>query len=198
MIEFIGVKPFWYIFLLIRQQFTIGIDVAGIPLSDLSWLRLDLSSIYQWAIKFKYLLLHLRSAMSRFPCNVFTAPVGNKKSLALILIVILVGTIGNSGCLFSSQASASDSSKKKKVSKKKKSKSQKKNAPEEKIEDGETVGIGIPNDKNVKEIIELQPFIVNLADQDESRYLRLSVSLGIGESKEEKPSQFLFLAFSYT
>ena len=37
----------------------------------------------------------------------------------------------------------------------------------------------------VKEVIELQPFIVNLADKNEARYLRMTISLGIGESAEE-------------
>lgn len=48
----------------------------------------------------------------------------------------------------------------------------------------------LPNDEDVKSIIELQPFIVNLADTEQARYLRISVSLGIGEGGEsEKPDQ---------
>jgi flagellar FliL protein len=48
----------------------------------------------------------------------------------------------------------------------------------------------LPDDSKVKHIIELQPYIVNLADTDEPRYLRLAVSLGVGgeEGAEEKPS----------
>ncbi len=42
----------------------------------------------------------------------------------------------------------------------------------------------LPDDSEVKRVIELQPFIVNLADTDKDRYLRLSISLGVGE--EEK------------
>jgi flagellar FliL protein len=40
----------------------------------------------------------------------------------------------------------------------------------------------------VKRVVELQPFIMNLADPDEPRYLRMTVSLGIGEEAggEEK------------
>jgi len=45
-----------------------------------------------------------------------------------------------------------------------------------------------PNDKEVHHIVELQPFIVNLADTEGVYYLRMSVSVGIGETKEEKPS----------
>ena len=43
------------------------------------------------------------------------------------------------------------------------------------------------NEKEVAEVVELQPFIVNLADREEPKYLRMTVSLGIGEGSEEKP-----------
>ena len=38
-------------------------------------------------------------------------------------------------------------------------------------------------DAEVTQVIELQPFIVNLADKNESRYLRMSISLGVGEGE---------------
>lgn len=47
--------------------------------------------------------------------------------------------------------------------------------------------LNLPDDKNVKNIVELAPFVVNLTDKGEARYLRLVVSIGIGETKEEKP-----------
>lgn len=43
-----------------------------------------------------------------------------------------------------------------------------------------------PDDKEVKHVIELQPFIVNLADREGNYYLRMTLSIGVGESKEEK------------
>lgn len=43
------------------------------------------------------------------------------------------------------------------------------------------------SEKEVAEVIELQPFIVNLADREEPKYLRMTVSLGIGEGAEGKP-----------
>jgi flagellar protein FliL len=47
---------------------------------------------------------------------------------------------------------------------------------------------GEPAEAEVKEVIELQPFIVNLNDKDDARYLRMTISLGIGETEgEEKP-----------
>ena len=51
----------------------------------------------------------------------------------------------------------------------------------------------LPDDSLVKHVIELQPYIVNLADQGEARYLRLTVSLGVGgedgaeEAKKPNP-----------
>lgn len=45
----------------------------------------------------------------------------------------------------------------------------------------------LPDDRDVKHVIELQPFIINLADEGSSYYLRMTVSVGIGDSKEEKP-----------
>jgi flagellar protein FliL len=45
----------------------------------------------------------------------------------------------------------------------------------------------LPKDTDVKKVIEIQPFILNLADKDENRFLRLGLSLGIGEDGEEKP-----------
>lgn len=41
-------------------------------------------------------------------------------------------------------------------------------------------------DGDVTQVIELQPFIVNLADKNESRYLRMSISLGTGDVAETK------------
>ncbi len=53
---------------------------------------------------------------------------------------------------------------------------------------GEAHAEGEADEDGVKEVIELQPFIVNLADPNESRYLRMTISLGVGESEsgEEK------------
>lgn len=43
-------------------------------------------------------------------------------------------------------------------------------------------------DAGVNQVIELQPFIVNLADKNESRYLRMTISLGVAsEGGEHKP-----------
>lgn len=50
----------------------------------------------------------------------------------------------------------------------------------------------LPEDEEVKGVVELPPFIVNLADMEQARYLRMTVSVGISEEGEEKPDS-LFL-----
>ncbi|HQZ95563.1 MAG TPA: flagellar basal body-associated FliL family protein [Pyrinomonadaceae bacterium] len=47
----------------------------------------------------------------------------------------------------------------------------------------------IPEDEEVKQIVELPPFIVNLADTEQARYLRMTVSLGVAGEESEKPDQ---------
>ena len=49
----------------------------------------------------------------------------------------------------------------------------------------------LPDDADVTNVIELQPFIINLADTEQARYLRMTVSLGVGGAKDskEKPDQ---------
>ena len=45
----------------------------------------------------------------------------------------------------------------------------------------------MPKDQDVKSVIEIQPFILNLADKEDNRFLRVSMSLGLGDESEEKP-----------
>ena len=57
----------------------------------------------------------------------------------------------------------------------------------------------LPDDEEVKHIVPLEPFIVNLADEGDPRYLRVSVNLGIGEGEggeAEEKSDPLFAAFT--
>ena len=56
---------------------------------------------------------------------------------------------------------------------------------------GDALSNALPDDEEVSQIIELPPFIVNLADTEQARYLRMTVSLGVGgeETEAEKPSQ---------
>lgn len=50
------------------------------------------------------------------------------------------------------------------------------------------LALDLPDDKEVKRVIDLAPFIVNLADKGEVYYLRLAVSVGISGEGEEKPA----------
>ena len=45
-------------------------------------------------------------------------------------------------------------------------------------------------EQEVAEVVELLPFIVNLADREEPKYLRMTVSLGIGEGTEKPDPLF--------
>lgn len=56
---------------------------------------------------------------------------------------------------------------------------------------GDALENALPDDHDVKKIVELPPFIVNLADTEQARYLRMTISLGIngGEAANEKPDQ---------
>ena len=121
---------------------------------------------------------------------------GSKKFLIIIILAVVLLGGGGGGAyffLFSSKSAEDTEVAKGKSSKKSKAKEKAEEEPEEKSEKSSSLKDSIPNDEEVKEIVELQPFIVNLADEGEARYLRLSVSLGIGggEGGHEKPSPLL-------
>lgn len=128
---------------------------------------------------------------------------GGKKKLILLVLIVLLLVGGGAGAFFFLKGSKAEGEETAEAEKPEK-KSSKKKALEEDEEEEETADTkggktasasksslksAIPNDEDVKHIIELQPFIVNLADEDQARYLRLSVSVGIGGEeggKEEK------------
>lgn len=140
-----------------------------------------------------------------------TAPAEGqpKKSKMMVIIIaaVVVLAVGGGGAFFFLKRgqAAETAGKEKKGSKegKSKDKSEEEEEPAENAEGekGHEAGAGkskfsiksldLPDDKDVKHVIELQPFVVNLADKGESHYLRLSVSVGIGETKEEKPDALL-------
>lgn len=116
-----------------------------------------------------------------------TAKPAKKKSKLLLIIGLLVVLLGAGGGGFyfwnKSKAAAAETAESETEEKKSNSNSKKKPAKEE---DETAKESDLPDDEDVKEVVELQPFIVNLADDDSPKYLRMTVSLGIGES-EEKP-----------
>lgn len=122
---------------------------------------------------------------------------GSKKFLIIIILAVVLLGGGGAGAyffLFSKSAEGTEETKEK-SSKKSKAKAvaEEEEEPEESGGKSDSLKGAIPKDEEVKEIVELQPFIVNLADEGEARYLRLSVSLGIGggEGNHEKPSPLL-------
>jgi flagellar FliL protein len=92
-----------------------------------------------------------------------------KKLLFIILIVVLMLGGGGSGFFFWKRSSAQAATAKADSKKEKKSENE---------------------EDNVKEVIELLPFVVNLADREEPKYLRMTVSLGIGEGTEKPDPLF--------
>lgn len=136
-----------------------------------------------------------------------TQPKKNKTMLIIIAAVVVLAVGGGGAFFFLKRGQAAETAEKgKKGSKEDKGKEKEDEEDEETTEqatgekgkDGNPAkpkfsikSLDLPDDENVKNIIELQPFVVNLADKGEAHYLRMSVSIGIGESKEEKPNQLL-------
>lgn len=116
-------------------------------------------------------------------------PKKSKTKLFLIIGLVIALLTGGAGGYFflgkttkAEESADSESKKSKKDSKK----------SEEGSEGEDSFGDSLPDDENVKEVVELQPFIVNLADADSAKYLRMTVSLGIGDEGDKKP-EALFL-----
>ena len=118
-----------------------------------------------------------------------------KKLIVLLLALVFIGGAAGGGFYYwrSMRASAAESKTDSAKSKKKNSKKSSEVEAESASPDNETpVEMGatepeadflkdsLPDDENVKHIVELQPFIVNLADSEQARYLRMTVNLGIG------------------
>jgi flagellar FliL protein len=128
--------------------------------------------------------------------NNTTAPKKGRRLLVIILAMIVVGIGGWSGGYFFMQRGQAKAGAEK----------GRKTANVE-ADDGtgadetnpknkaKAADLSLPDDSAVKQVVELQPFIVNLTDPGEVRYLRLIVSVGLsGEGgAEEKPGP-LFMA----
>lgn len=131
-------------------------------------------------------------------------PKKSSKKLIIIILVVLLAGGGVGGFLYMKKASASSGKEEKSSKKSKADKAGEESADTEaETEKGtekagggtsaaKSINLAIPDDEDVKHVIELQPFIVNLADDNEARYFRLTLSIGIGESSSEKPDE-LFL-----
>lgn len=123
---------------------------------------------------------------------------GSKKLLIIILAVVLL--LGGAGSYYYLRTPAAETagkpekeSKKSSAEKEPEEEEEKEDKKEEKKSSKSSGATALDNaltdDEDVKHVIELQPFIVNLADDDQARYLRMTVSVGIGgeEAEAEKP-----------
>lgn len=124
-----------------------------------------------------------------------------KSSMKLIIIALVVLILVGGGGYFYFRKSATEpvtaqepEKDSKKSSKKESSKetSKEEESDEKSTKSATTTSVedAIPDDEDVKNIVDLPPFIVNLADEDQARYLRMSVSVGLGGEggENEKPN----------
>jgi flagellar FliL protein len=124
-----------------------------------------------------------------------TAPAKKSKKMLIIIIAVLFLGGGGGGYYFL-RARNAESGKAKDKSAQKKNKAEDTNADTASAEKGakdaepgsnsKLLEMSLPEDGDVKQVIELQPFIVNLADDNEPRYLRMTVSVGLAEAGEAK------------
>jgi flagellar FliL protein len=117
------------------------------------------------------------------PAQAAAQPKKKKGKLFMILgLVLAVAAGGAGGFLYFQKAAAktkSDSHKGRKAD-------QESDEDEGDHSEGKEKG---DSEADVKRVIEIQPFILNLSDKDENRFLRLGMSLGLGDAGEEKPDQ---------
>lgn len=129
------------------------------------------------------------------------AAKGSKKMIIIIAIAVVVLAGGGGGAYYYLQKSKVEAKATTEKGKKGAAASEEEEAgaDEEAAADEEApakkpkaASLALPDDSKVKRVIELQPYIVNLADAGEARYLRLTVSLGIGgeegADEKEKPN----------
>lgn len=129
----------------------------------------------------------------------------SKRKLILILLVLLVVIGGGTFAFFYLRpvAGKTDAAKNEKSAASKDKKKAHAKTDDEDAEEGEETAksksgsspealkSALPEDEEVKQVVELQPFVVNLADAEQARYLRLTVSVGVGESGEKPDSLFI-------
>jgi flagellar FliL protein len=123
------------------------------------------------------------------------AKKGGKKIIVIALLAVLVLGGGATGFYFWKIAGVEAAEAKKpdkKSAKKEAAADDEEHEKPSKKKEG-AVSSAIPEDGDVKHVIELPPFIVNLADTDQARYLRMTVSLGIGEGAESEKPEPLFM-----
>lgn len=120
---------------------------------------------------------------------------GGKKFILIGLVLVLLLGGGGAGFYFWRIAGTQAAEGPDKKAGEKKASNKKADAESDSENDTKTskksgaVDSAIPEDEEVKHIVELPPFIVNLADTEQARYLRMTVSLGVAGEESEKPDQ---------
>jgi flagellar FliL protein len=128
-----------------------------------------------------------------------TPPKKGKSKLLIILALIGAVAIGGAGSFFYFQRVAKAKTEVQKKSKHTDDADQSDEASDKGKEKGEkgekeksaSPVAALPQDTDVKQVVEIQPFVLNLADKDDNRFLRLSVSLGLGEEGEKPDAVFI-------
>jgi len=135
------------------------------------------------------------SAATENPAKEAVAPTKKGRKMLLIVFGVLLGIGAGGGYFYFQQSRAAAQSKPEKDRRTRADDEQKNDAEQANDEeraaksktDPRAADLALPDDSAVKQVIEMQPFIVNLADKSEARYLRLTISLGLSEVFEEKP-----------
>lgn len=132
-------------------------------------------------------------------------PKKKKGKLFLIIGLLIVLLAGGGGGFFFWSKSGAAAEKEEPKARSNKSASKKEAVEDEeneetgkskKSEKSEKLALlddALPDDAEVKHVVELQPFIINLADAEAARYLRMTVSLGLGEDGASEKPDPLFL-----
>lgn len=121
---------------------------------------------------------------------------GLKKIILLVLIVVVLGASASGAYFFWRSRTTAAADVKKAGDKKSQAKKDAEDAEEQDPaakakKQNDPLQNALPQDEDVKKIVELPPFIVNLADTEQARYLRMTISLGVdgSDSASEKPDQ---------
>jgi flagellar FliL protein len=115
---------------------------------------------------------------------------GKKKLIIIALFFLLLAGSAGGGFYYWRTIAASAANEETAGEEKPNGEGKNETAKKEPKKPGDPLSNALPDDEDVKKIIELQPFIVNLADTEQARYLRMTVSLGVdGEGEAEKPDQ---------
>lgn len=122
------------------------------------------------------------------------APAKKSRKLTIIILAIALAAAGGGGWYFYSHSKASAAAAKPEKAKKAHADDQEEAGEESSDEEpvkkkpSASAEFSLPDDSKVKTVVELQPYVVNLADKEQARYLRLTVSVGIDGEATEKPS----------